>query len=182
MTTLPSPDDTAQNLRQPPLPSRLRHVPPDVKCIHRIKRGPPAGHAVDLNAEHNPRALFVSVERNRGGLPPDRMHLKEALGDTSRVLIIGGVWEFLVTPENDDAHPLPVSDEFVHFETDEGILSHPFDLLTECGVAIEELSLEIDMYGNDVGLVVPGARQTSGIRPGEQCTAFLLRHLQNYHL
>ena len=84
-------------------------------------------------------------------------------------------------PEYDDARPLPVSYEFVDFETDKGILSHPLDLLTKCGVAIEELAVQIDMNGNDVRLVVPGARQASDIRPGEHCTALLLRHLLDYH-
>jgi hypothetical protein len=74
-----------------------------------------------------------------------------------------------------------VSDDFVDLETDKGILSHPFDFLTQCGVAIEKLAVQVDMNGNDVRLVVPGARQASDIRPGEHCAALSLRHLLNYH-
>jgi hypothetical protein len=109
------------------------------------------------------------------------MPLKEALGNTSRALILGGVWELLVTPEYDDACPFAVSDEFVDFETDKGILSHPLDFLTQCGVAIEKLAVQIDMNGNNVWLVVMGACQASDICPREHCTALSFGHLLDYH-
>lgn len=83
-------------------------------------------------------------------------------------------------PEYDDARPLPVSYEFVDLETDKGILSHPLEFLTQCGVAIEKLAVQVDMNGNDVRLVVPGARQASDIRPGEHCAALSLRYLLDY--
>jgi hypothetical protein len=109
------------------------------------------------------------------------MPQKEALGYSSRALILGSVWELFVMPEYDDARPLPVSYEFVDLETDKGILSHPFDFLTQCGVAIEKLAVQVDMNGNDVRLVVPGARQASDIRPRKHCAALSLRHLLDYH-
>jgi hypothetical protein len=109
------------------------------------------------------------------------MPLKEALGYPSRAMILGSGWELLVTPEYDDARPLPVSDEFVDLETDKGILSHPLDFLTQSGVAIEKLALQVDVNGNNVRLVVQGARQASDIRPGEHCAALSLGHFLDYH-
>src|SRR5690349_6887529 len=155
------PRDTAQNPRQPPRPFRLRHSRADRLCLIGVGRRTPAGHVADVNAEHNRSTWFVPAERNRGRLPPGGMPLKEALGYASRALILESVWELLITPEYDDARPLPVAHEFVDFEADKRILSHPVDLLTQRGVAIEELSLQIDMNGNDVRLVVLGARKTS---------------------
>jgi hypothetical protein len=109
------------------------------------------------------------------------MPLKEALGYTSRGLILGSVWEFFVPPEHDDARPLAESHEFVNLDTDKGILSHPLDLLTQCGVAIEKLAVQVDANRNNVRLVVPGARQASDIRPGEHCAALSFGHLLDYH-
>lgn len=84
-------------------------------------------------------------------------------------------------PEYDDARPLLVSDEFVYFETDKRILSHPLDFLTERRVAIEKLAVQVDVKGNDVGLVIQGARQASDIRPGQYCVTLSLRYLLNDH-
>ena len=171
----------ARNKRTGRLQSSISALCRGRPSFHGIRRSPPAGHAADPNAEHNRTALFMRGERNRGGLPPHGMPLKEALGDSSRVLILGSVWELLVMPEYDDARPLSVSDEFVDLETDKGILSHPLDFLTQCRVAIEKLAVQVDMNGNDVRLVVPGARQASDIRAGEHCPALSLRHLLDYH-
>jgi hypothetical protein len=91
------------------------------------------------------------------------------------------MWEFLVLPEYDDAFPLPLCREFVDLETDKGILSHPLDLLPQCGEAIEALVVQVEMKRNDVGLVIPGARQTSDMPPGEHRAALFFRHLVDYH-
>src|SRR5580765_1559559 len=118
-------------------------------------------------------------ERNRGGLPPHRMALKEALSYRSRALMFGRRWKLLVMSEYDHARPLPVSCALVDLETDKRILPHPFDFLTQCGVAIEKLAVQVDVNGHDVWLVVPGARQPSDRCRAEHCAALLLRHLQN---
>src|SRR5476649_186083 len=109
------------------------------------------------------------------------MPLKEALGDPSRALMLGSVWELLVMPEYNDARPLPERDEFVELETDKRILSHPLDFLTQCGEAIETLAVQVNMDGNDVRLVVPGARQASDLHSGEHGAALSLRHLLDDH-
>jgi hypothetical protein len=75
-------------------------------------------------------------EWNRSGLPPHGMLLKETFAYFPRALISGDVWKLLVAPEHEDGCPLTVAGEFVNFEADEGILSHPFDLSTEGSVAI----------------------------------------------
>jgi hypothetical protein len=119
----------------------------------------------------------MADERNRGWLPPHGTPLKEALGYASRFLILRGVWKLLVMPDYDDARPLPVRHEFVDLETDKGILSHPLDFLTQCGVAIEILVIQVDMNRHDIRLVVSGAGQASDMIPGEHRAALSLRHL-----
>ncbi len=118
-------------------------------------------------------------ERNRGGLPPHGTPLKEAFGYASRTLMLRSRGELLVTPEYDDACPLLVSPEFVDLKTDKGILPHPLDLLTQCGKAIEELAVQLDMNGDDVRLVGPDARQSSDKPLPEHCAALTLRHLMD---
>ena len=120
-------------------------------------------------------------ERYRGGLPPRGMPLKEALGYVSRALILGSVREFLVTPEYDDARPSSVTGEFVDLETDKRIFAHPLDFLAQCGVAIEELAVQVDMNRNDVRLVVTGAREASQTRPGKHRAALWRCHFLDLH-
>jgi hypothetical protein len=109
------------------------------------------------------------------------MPLEEALGDFPRALMMWRVWELLVLPEHDYARPLPVSGEFIHLDTDKGILAHPLDFHAERGVAIQALAVEVDMNGNDIRLVVLGARQPGDMRPGEQCAALWFRHFLDSH-
>jgi len=166
--------------RQGPLDAGLA-PPPSASGWQVSGAGPPAGHAPDPDAEHNPSALFMRGKRNGGGLPPHRMALKEALRDRSRALMFGRRRELLVMSEYDHARPLPVSCELVELETHERILSHPFDFLTQRGVAVEKFAVQVDVNGNDVRLVVPGARQSSDVCRAEHRAALLLRHLLNYH-
>ena len=67
----------------------------------RFRPGPAARHASDQNAKQDPIAVLVVCERHRGGLPPDRMLLKEVLGDASRTSELGRVGKLLVLPEDD---------------------------------------------------------------------------------
>jgi hypothetical protein len=121
-------------------------------------------------------------ERNRRGLPPGGMPLKEALGYMSRALILGSVQELLVPPEYDDACPSFVRNDLVDLETDKRVLSHPLDFLTQCGVAIEKLAVQVNTNRNNVRLVVTGACQASDIRPGKHCAALAFGHLLDYHV
>jgi hypothetical protein len=109
------------------------------------------------------------------------MPLEQSLGDAPHFVIRRGVWQLLVLAEDDDARPLPLSCDFVDLDTHQGILSHPLDLLTERGKAIEVLAVEVEMYGNDVGLVVPSASQPTDVGRGQHGAALAIRHFFDHH-
>ena len=136
--------------------------------------GPAARHASDQNAKQDPIAVSMVCERHRGGLPPDRMLLKEVLGDTSRTSELGRVGKLLVSSEDDKRDPLCSTRNFIELETNKRILSHPLDFLTESGEAIEVV-VEVDMNRNDVRLVVQRARQPTEVCLGEYCAALTNR-------
>ena len=114
----------------------------------------------------------ITSERNRCGLPPYRMPLKELLGNTPFVLIPGDVWKFLVSTDDNDGRPLVIGAHLVHFEAHERILSHPFDFLPQCGEAVEVRVVKVDVNGNDVRLVVQCARETSEVCARQYGPAF----------
>ena len=175
----PPPQRTAQNLSQPMRPAPLYDVVGH--RLRRIRLGTATGHAANTDAEHDPRALLTRGEWNRGGLPPHRMTLKEALGQASQTRVLCRVGKFFIVPQHDDAGPLPVGVEFLTLETDQRILAHPFDFLAQRGVPIEVVALEVDTNGHDSRLIVPGAGESSDIAPGQHRAALRLGHLVDVH-
>ena len=123
----------------------------------------------------------MGYERNRSGLPPDRMLREKTLGHCPRLLILGSEWELLVMSKDDKARPFSMSSEVLDLETDKRVLSHPFDFLTQCGKAVEKITGQVDMNGNDVRLIVVGAGQPGETGLGKHCAALLLRHFLDDH-
>jgi hypothetical protein len=117
------------------------------------------------NPEHNPSALLLGAERHRSRLPPHRVSLKKPFGDRSSALMFGSVRELLVMAEDDEARPPAVGQELVDLETDKGILAHPVDFLAQSGIAIQKLAVQVDMYGNDVWLIIVSACETRHLCP-----------------
>src|ERR1700681_3260381 len=134
-----------------------------------------------LNAEEDPCALLTTGKRNGGRFPPHRTPLKQALGLTPRIPIVARGRELLVIAEYDDALPLRVTDNLINLETYERILPHPLDFLTERRVPIKRDAVERDVNGNNVRLVVKGARQASDLGPGQHRTTVCERHLFDLH-
>ena len=72
-----------------------------LRPIRRRHRGRPAGRLrgrFEFGTQLGGRGSWRG-ERNRGGLPPHGMRLKEALGQASRILVLRSMWEFLGLPD-----------------------------------------------------------------------------------
>ena len=163
---------TARVLEACPVEARFRRVLSAPPCRHDlVTLAARSGGRFECDT-HSGALLMAGKEERRA--PPRRMPLKEALGNPSGFLVVRGQWELFVTPDDDDTPPLSVGQDFVDFHADKWILPHPLDFLAQCGVTIEVVVLEVDMYGNDVRLVAPGARQAGEARRDEHLLAFCL--------
>jgi hypothetical protein len=89
--------------------------------------------------------------------------------------------QFLVSPKDDDAHPLSVIYNFIQFDTDPWVGSHPLDFLARRRKAIEIRILVNEIDGNNVGLILVRTRQPAQSVVGERTEAFSFRHLVYQH-
>lgn len=85
--------------------------------------------------------------------------------------------QFLVSPENDDAHPLTFIHNLIQFDADQRIRTHPLDFLAWRRKAIEIGVFVHKIDGNDVGLILMRTRQPARSGASNGIEAFSLRYL-----
>lgn len=102
---------------------------------------------------------MAAVRRPRGHGFGDRE--RAVWGPEARVIAPWGNRQLLVTPKNDDAHPLVVGRDLVHLNANQWVGPHPLDLLPRGREAIEApgsfMVGKVDR--DDVGLILMHASQ-----------------------
>src|SRR4029450_13082178 len=126
-----SSQQTTENGGQLSWPSPQRSVRPSWSRPQVVLGPTPPRYMVDANAKHDRHAWLVMGEGCCGWLPPHGVSLKQTLGYPARVFILRCVRKLLIMSGDDHAHPVAVGVELVDLDTDERILSHPFDFLSE---------------------------------------------------
>ena len=84
-------------------------------------------------------------------------------------------------PEGNNAHPVVVSNDFVNLHAHERILAHPLDLPSQRGEAVQAVSVEGKINGNDVGSIVGDTSKPPKAESGEQFATFAVAHLGYKH-
>jgi len=95
--------------------------------------------------------------------------------ETSRG-VLRVVREFFVAAEHDNTRPPIVSCDFICFDTDEGILSHPLDLLSNRGETIQPVGFVRKIDRDHVWLVISGAAEATRTEPRKHISTLPLVH------
>ncbi len=70
------------------------------------------------------------------------------------LFVFGSVRKLLVVADDDDAHPLIVSGEFIRLDTDARVRAHPLNLLAERREGVKPFPVESEIEWHNIRLVI----------------------------
>jgi hypothetical protein len=115
-------------------------------------------------------------------LLPKRALLEQRANVCSSFGTFGSVRNFDVLAKDHDAFPIVVSADVVGFDTDERVLAHPFNLLSDSRKPVKSIRIETEIDRHDVGAIVATAGQPPESESNEQFSTFLRSHFGDDHL
>src|SRR5208283_53031 len=96
---------------------------------------------------------------------------------------VGILWlgQFLIAAIGNHAHPLRLVLNFVNFDADFWVRSHPFDLASEGREHVDIARLVRKIYRHDVRQVIERTAKSSETGPCQKCATLFLVHFTDYH-